>query len=385
MKILIADDEPEIRSEIIECLKEEGHACIEAATGVEAVDLAFAEKPDLILLDVNMPGLDGRQACERIKAETSLSFTPVIMITALSDTSHIVAGLAAGADDYLTKPVNPDELIARVNSMLRIKTLHDKVRTQGKKLKLQSKKLLEWNQKLKERVQSQVVKLEKIGKFERFLAPQLAEVIGKTGGEEMFKSHRQNVTVVFCDIRGFTKFSVESDPEEVMEVLREFHTVMERNIHKFQGTLASFAGDGLMVFFNDPFPQPEHPSIAVRMALSMRSEVRVLLDIWSNRGIELGFGVGIATGYATLGLVGFKKRVDYTAIGTVTNLSARLCDRARNGEILVESRIKMKLDDSFKVSPGEMAEFKGFPKSIQIYNVLNYDVLAQTPPPPNPE
>jgi len=380
MKILIADDEPEIRAEILECLAEEGHACIEAGSGVEAVDLAFSEKPDLILLDVNMPGLSGIQACERIKAETSLSFTPVIMITALSDTSHIVSGLAAGADDYLTKPVSPDELIARVNSMLRIKTLHDQVRNQAKQLKLQAKKLSEWNRKLKIRVRSQVEELERIGTFERFLAPQLAEVIGKTGGKEMFKSHRQNVTVIFCDIRGFTKFSVESDPEEVMEVLREFHAAMERNIHKYQGTLASFAGDGLMVFFNDPFPQPEHPSIGVRMALSMRTEVRILIDLWSKRGNELGFGVGIATGYATMGLVGFQKRVEYTAIGNVTNLAARLCDRARNGEILVESRVRMKLDDSFNVSPAEMAELKGFPKSIQIYKVLD-----QTPPSSNPE
>lgn len=380
MKILIADDEAEIRAEILECLAEEGHDCIEAGSGVEAVSLAFSEKPDLILLDVNMPGLSGIQACERIKAETSLSFTPVIMITALSDTSHIVSGLAAGADDYLTKPVSPDELIARVNSMLRIKTLHDQVLNQAKQLKLQAKKLSEWNRKLKTRVRSQVEELERIGTFERFLAPQLAEVIGKTGGEEMFKSHRQNVTVIFCDIRGFTKFSVESDPEEVMEVLREFHGAMERNIHKYQGTLASFAGDGLMVFFNDPFPQPEHPSIGVRMALSMQTEVRILIDLWSKRGNELGFGVGIATGFATMGLVGFQKRVEYTAIGNVTNLAARLCDRARNGEILVESRVRMNLDNSFNVSPAEMAELKGFPKSIQIYNVLD-----QTPPSPNPE
>ena len=380
MKILIADDEAEIRAEILECLAEEGHDCIEAGSGVEAVSLAFSEKPDLILLDVNMPGLSGIQACERIKAETSLSFTPVIMITALSDTSHIVSGLAAGADDYLTKPVSPDELIARVNSMLRIKTLHDQVLKQAKQFKLQAKKLSEWNRKLKTRVRSQVEELERIGTFERFLAPQLAEVIGKTGGEERFKSHRQNVTVIFCDIRGFTKFSVESDPEEVMEVLREFHGAMERNIHKYQGTLASFAGDGLMVFFNDPFPQPEHPSIGVRMALSMQAEVRILIDLWSKRGNELGFGVGIATGFATMGLVGFQKRVEYTAIGNVTNLAARLCDRARNGEILVESRVRMNLDDSFNVSPAEMAELKGFPKSIQIYKVLD-----QTPPSPNPE
>src|SRR5881409_3079713 len=250
---------------------------------------------------------------------------PVIMVTALDPTQERVKGIDAGADDFLTKPINQPELLARVRSLLRVKQLWDE--------------LAELNRTLEERVQSQVAELENLGRLKRFFSPQLAEAIVSGGAEDPLKSHRRDITVVFLDLRGFTAFAETAEPEEVMGVLREYHAEMGRLIVAHEGTLERFAGDGMMIFFNDPVPVPNPAERAIRMALAMRDRMEYLAGIWRKRGYALDIGVGIAQGYATIGAIGFEGRWDYGAIGTVTNLAFRLCDEAKPGQILASRRV----------------------------------------------
>src|SRR5262245_34201104 len=279
-----------------------------------------------------MPGLDGLEVCRRVKGDQALPFMPVILVTAKADTRDIVAGLDAGADEYLPKPVDQAALVARVKSMLRIKALHDTVEQQAAALG-------EWSRTLESRVDAQVEQLERLGRLKRFFSPQLADAIVQGGPEDPLQTHRREVTVVFADLRGFTAFAEGAEPEEVMAVLREYHTEMGRLILAHEGTLERFTGDGLMVFFNDPIPVPDAAERAVRMAVAMRDRVGEHAVRWRREGYELDLGLGIARGYATLGASGFAGRWDYAALGTVTNLAARLCGEARGGQILVAARV----------------------------------------------
>src|SRR5919109_4073902 len=315
-RILIADDQP-MNVDILQTrLAVHGYEILTAADGEEALGVARARLPDLILLDVMMPKMDGLEVCRLLKGDATLPFMPIIMVTARADTKDIVAGLEAGADEYLTKPVDQAALVARVKSMLRIKALHDTVQEQAARLEAQSLQLAEWNRTLEQRVEAQLAELERMGRLKRFFSPQLAELIVSAGEERLLESHRREVTVVFCDLRGFTAFSESTEPEEVMGVLREYHSALGGLIFRFEGTLERFTGDGLMVFFNDPVPCPDPAARAVRMAVAMRRQMRELTGKWQRRGHALDFGVGIAHGYATLGMIGFAGRVDYAAIGT---------------------------------------------------------------------
>ncbi|HEY7675891.1 MAG TPA: response regulator [Candidatus Methylomirabilis sp.] len=369
-RILIADDNP-MNLDIFQTrLAAQGYEILTAKDGEEALALALAERPDLILLDIMMPKMDGIEACQKLKGDASLPFMPVIMVTAKADPKDIVAGLEAGGDEYLTKPVDQASLVARVKSMLRIKGLHDTVREQATRLEAQSAQLAEWNQKLEERVAQQLAELERVGRLKRFLSPQLAEAIVSSGDEKVLESHRREITVVFCDIRGFTAFSDSVEPEEVMGVLREYHEAMGRLVFQFEGTLERFAGDGLMVFFNDPLPCPDPAARAVRMAVAMRTRAGELAAAWRKRGHELGFGVGIALGYATLGKIGFEGRLDYGAIGPVTNLASRLCDEARGGQILINQRVFAAVEEMVEAEPAGEFTLKGFHRPIPAFNVL---------------
>jgi adenylate cyclase len=362
-RILIVDDQP-VNVDILQTrLAVHGYEILTAYDGEEALDKARAELPDLILLDIMMPKIDGIEVCRRLKADTSLPFMPVVMVTAKADTRDVVAGLDAGADEYLTKPVDQTALVARVKSMLRIKALHDMVQEQAEQLAA-------WNQTLEQRVQEQLGELERIGRLKRFFSPQLSELVVSSGGEKLLQSHRREVTVVFCDLRGFTSFSETAEPEEVMDVLRQYHTALGNLIFRFEGTLERFAGDGLMVFFNDPLPCDDHAVRAVRMAVAMRLEMEKLIDTWRRHAYELDFGVGIAQGYATLGMIGFEGRVDYAAVGPATNLASRLCDAARGGQILISPRVYAEVEKRVEAEPlGDLA-LKGLHNPVSAYNVL---------------
>jgi len=285
------------------------------------------------------------------------------MVTAKANSKDIVASLEAGADEYLTKPVDQAALVARVKSMLRIKELHDKVHDQAAQLE-------EWNRTLENRVRQQLDDLERIGKLKRFLSPQLAELVISRVDEELLESHRREITVVFCDLRGFTAFSETEEPEAVMAILREFHETIGPMIFQFEGTLERFAGDGLMVFFNDPVPCPDPAIRAVRMALAMREGMNDLTRRWRERGYELDMGMGIAQGFATLGRIGFEGRFDYAAIGTVTNLASRLSDEAKARQILISKQVYAEVGELLQVEPVGELVLKGLHSPVTAYNVL---------------
>ena len=362
-RILVVDDNPMNVDILQSCLGFHGYEIITATDGEEALATAREKQPDLILLDVMMPKLDGLEVCRRLKADPSLPFMPTILVTAKADSKDVVAGLDAGADEYLTKPVDQDALVARVRSMLRIKDLHDT----GERLAAQ---LAEWNKTLEQRVQEQVAQLDRLGRLKRFFSPQLAELIVTGDTEDPLKSHRREVTVVFLDLRGFTAFAETSEPEEVMGVLREYHAEMGKLILAHEGTLERFTGDGMMIFFNDPVPVPNPAEQAIRMAVAMRDRVAELTQKWRKRGYDLDFGVGIAQGYATIGAIGFEGRWDYGAIGTVTNLAARLCGEAKPGQILISRRLLGTVEELVEVEPVGELTLKGFHRPVTTHNVL---------------
>lgn len=363
-RILIVDDNETNRDILATRLATQGYELKQAADGEEALIAAREQQPDLILLDVMMPKLDGVEVCRRLKSDTSLPFTPIILVTAKADSKDVVAGLEAGADEYLTKPIDQMALLARVKSVLRIKDLHDQVRAQAADLAA-------WNRELEQRVNEQVTEIERMGRLRRFLSPQVAEMILSAGGDRVLESHRRPITVLFCDLRGFTAFSETTEPEEVMAVLREYHATIGRLIHKHEGTLERFAGDALMVLFNDPLPCQDPNARAVSLAIEMRQEVTQLASKWRKHGHELGFGVGVAHGYATLGRIGFEGRFDYGAVGTVVNLAARLCADAKDAQILIDSKVQAAVEAYAETEPAGELLLKGFHRPVRAFNVCS--------------
>jgi class 3 adenylate cyclase/CheY-like chemotaxis protein len=369
--ILVVEDNPSGLDILQARLTANNYEVITATDGEAGLALARERLPDLVLLDIMMPKMDGIEVCRRLKEDSSLPFIPIIMVTAKASSKDLVAGLEAGGDEYLTKPLDHTALIARVKSMLRIKGLHDTVRDQAVRLEEQSAQLAKWNQMLEQRVADQLVDLERVGRLKRFLSPQLAQLVVSSEDEGLLESHRRDITVVFCDLRGFTAFSEAGEPEEIMGVLQEYHEAMGELIFRFEGTLERFTGDGLMVFFNDPLPCKDPALRAIKMALAMKERVGKLISKWRKRGHQLGFGVGIAKGYATLGKIGFEGRFDYAAIGTVTNLASRLCDKAQDGQVLISQRVYGEVEEKVDVEPqGELA-LKGLNRPVVAYNVLN--------------
>jgi adenylate cyclase len=254
--------------------------------------------------------------------------------------------------------------------MLRIKLLHDTVQAQARRLEEQAAELAALNKTLEERVAAQVGEIERIGRLKRFLAPQIAETIISSGGEGILESHRREIVVLLCDMRGFTAFAETTEPEDVMAVLREYYEALGPLVHRYEGTLDKFTGDGLLVYFNDPVPCPDPALRAVRLAVEMRDAVARLAGSWALRGHEIGFGVGIAQGYATLGQIGFESRFDYSATGTVINLTARLCAEAKNGQILVTQRVAAALGGLADIELLGNIELKGLSRPISVLNVI---------------
>ncbi|HXQ53552.1 MAG TPA: response regulator [Stellaceae bacterium] len=360
--ILVVDDNETNRDILVTRLGAQDYQLLQACDGEEALAMACQHLPDLILLDIMMPKIDGIEVCRRLKSDASLPFMPIILVTAKADTKDVVAGLDAGADEYLTKPIDQGALVARVRSVLRLKALHDQVAHQAAELK-------DWNRTLEDRVTTQLDELERAGRLKRFLAPQIAEIIA-SGNEKALDGHRRDVTVVFCDLRGFTAFSEAAEPEEVIAVLREYHANLGALIHHHEGTLERFTGDGVMVFFNDPLPCPDPALRAVRMAVAMRQRFIELAVKWRKYGYELGFGVGIAHGYATLGRIGFEGRSDYAAIGSVVNLAARLCGEAAGGQIVVERKVLIAVESLAETEELGALTLKGFHRPVPAFNIV---------------
>jgi class 3 adenylate cyclase len=354
-RILVVDDTASNVKLLADILAARGYAVKTAAAGAEALELMARETPDLVLLDVMMPGMSGYEVCRKIRENPATAMVPVVMVTALDPGQERVKGIEAGADDFLTKPIHQAELLARVRSLLRIKALHDQ--------------LTALNRSLEQRVDEQGGQLERLARLKRFFSPALAEAIVSGGADDPLASHRREITVVFLDLRGFTAFAETAEPEEVMAVLREYHAAMGHLINEHEGTLERFTGDGMMIFFNDPVPVPDGPARALRMALAMRARVEALTRDWHKRGFDLDFGVGIAQGYATIGAIGFEGRWDYGAIGTVTNLAARLCGEAKPGQILISRRLFGAVEDVVTAEPVGELVLKGFSRPVSAYNV----------------
>ena len=362
-KILVVDDVALNVKLLADLLAAKGYRTCSATSGAEALRVLAAERPDLVLLDVMMPGMSGYDVCREIRADPAHAMLPVVLVTALDPAEERAKGLDAGADDFLSKPVSQAELLARVRSLLRIKSLYDE-------LLRQRGELAELNRTLEQRVADGVRQLEKVSRLKRFFSPQLAELIVAGGADDPLKSHRREITVVFLDLRGFTAFTETADPEDVMAVLGEYHAAVGALVLDHEATLERFTGDGIMVFFNDPVPVPDPARRAARMAIAMQREVTRLAVGWARRGYELAMGVGIAQGFATIGSIGFPGRIDYGAIGTVTNLAARLCGEARGGEILVSQRVQGLLDGEPACEPAGELALKGFHRSVPAFRVL---------------
>ena len=373
-RILVVDDSEENRDIIVTRLRAHGYETSEAADGESGLAAVSECAPDLILLDVAMPKLDGIEVCRRLKSDSNRPFTPIIILTARADTKDVVAGLDAGADEYLTKPLDHAALVARVRSVLRLKELHDRVQAQADDL-------ARWNRSLEERVAAQVAEIERVGRLKRFLPSQLAHLIVSSHDESILESHRREVTVLFCDLRGFTAFAEAAEPEEVLAVLREYHTALGALIDKFEGTVERFTGDGLVVLFNDPLPCPNSPERAAQMAIEMRDEVARLATRWRSFGYELGFGVGIAHGDATLGCIGYEGRFQYSATGKVANLASRLCGEAGNGQILVDASVHRAIDHLADVEAQAELFLKGFSRPVKAFSIRGLNSTSEAPRP----
>ena len=364
-KILVVDDTPGNVKLLASLLAGNGYSVVTAKTGAEALERIAADDPDLVLLDVVMPGLSGYDVCANVRADASRSMLPIVLVTTLEAPEERIRGLEAGADDFITKPINEPELLARVRSLLRIKQLYDTVESQAAEL-------ADWNKKLAERVEKQVGELDRMRWLGRFVPPQIAErIVNGTIGDPL-ATHRGDITVIFVDLRGFTAFAETAEPEEVMTVLNQFHREMGEIIERYEGTLERFTGDGLMAFFNDPVPVPDAPERAVRTAIEMRERFEPLSADWRRHGHDLGIGIGIARGYATIGAIGFERRFDYAAIGNVTNLAARLCADAKPGQILVCRRVLSAVESAVDVESLGALALKGFQKPVPAFQICGW-------------
>ncbi|MBY5391366.1 response regulator [Rhizobium leguminosarum] len=372
-RILAVDDTPENLEILRMRLEANGYEVVTAADGEEGLAKAREFKPDLILLDIMMPKLDGISVVRMLKEDVSLRSIPVILVTAKADTRDVVKGLDAGGDDYLTKPFEHQALLARVRSMLRQKALHDTVQSQALRLEDQAAQLAAWNRSLEQTVAEQVMEIERMSRLRRFLPAQVADLIVAAGnGDSLLQSHRCEVTVVFCDLRGFTAFAETSEPEEVMTVLREYHSCLGELIARHGGTLERFVGDGLLVVFNDPLPCIDHTEKAVCMAAEMRDAIDEHSERWRKRGYLLGFGIGIARGHATIGQIGFNQRSDYAVIGTVPNHAARLCEKAKSRQILVSQRVYGTIEPLVESVPVGELTLKGFHRPMPAYEIVRW-------------
>ena len=370
--LLVVDDNEDNRYVLSQQLNIQGYDNITIATnGHEALNNLRSKSFDLVLLDIMMPDLNGYEVLERMRSSPELRNIPVIMISGIGELDSVVRCIELGAEDYLPKPVEPTLLRARVRATLERKRLHDQVVAQAADLASQAAELANWNKTLEQRVADQLGEIERMGRLRRFLSPQVADLIVASGMEKLLQSHRGEITALFCDLRGFTRFSETSDPEDVMVLLRDYHAVIGQIVIKYGATLEHFAGDGVMMIFNAPVPIDKPQLQAVRMALEMRDAMGTFTQKWRRLGHDIGFGIGISHGFATLGTIGFEGRFDYAAVGTVSNIASRLCDEAKPGQILISPRVLMAVEDTMKVELVGELTLKGIQRPMTAYNVID--------------
>jgi len=347
-RILVVDDVPQNVKLLEQLLTLSDYEVITASSGAEGLAKVVSGKPDLVLLDVVMPQMSGYEVCRAIRANPATQLLPVVMVTALDPGEERVKGIEAGADDFLSKPINQPELLARVKSLLRIQSLNDEVARQKAEL-------------------AEV----RLARLRRFLSPKVADLIVSGALEDPLATRRKEVTIMFVDLRGFTAFSEIAAPEDVLGVLREYHGEIGRLVERYEGTIEHFAGDGVMLIFNDPQPLPDPAMAAVSMALDLRDGVERMGVGWSKLGYALGCGMGIAQGFATIGTIGFPGRHDYGVIGAVNNLAARLCAQAEPGQVLVSQRVYGRIETRVVAESIGTLPLKGMSAPVPAYNVVS--------------
>ena len=353
-RILVVDDQRSNVEMLAGVLKGRGYAVHTALDGQQALDQVREIHPDLVVSDILMPNVDGYDLCRRLRSSPETALLPVILVTSLDAQGERIKGLEAGADDFLSKPINWEELFARVRSLLRVKTLQDELK--------------DVNEKLAERVREQVAQLERLSRLKRFFSKHVAEAI-VAGGEEILEPHRREITAVFLDLRGFTAFTDRADPDEVVELLRAYHRTLGQTVDEYGGTLEHFAGDGIMIFFSDPLPVDRPAERAVRMSLTLQKAFMPISRAWAKLGHDVGLGIGIAQGEATLGVIGFEQRWEYAAIGNVPNLAARLCGAARAGEIILDAQTEHEVAQLADTDPIGPLSLRGFAQPVAAFRL----------------
>lgn len=363
-RILVVDDQPQNVKLLEQLLLLSGYLVSTALSGSEALERLAADDPDLVLLDVVMPKMSGYEVCHAIRSNPATALLPVVMVTALDPAEERLKGIESGADDFLSKPINQPEILARVKSLLRIRALHRQVEAQAVQL-------AQWNARLEERVDEQVRQLERLARLKRFLSPKVVDLIVAGHLDDPLATRRRELTIVYVDLRGSTAFSETAAPEDVLAVLREYHAEIGRLSGLHDGTIEHFAGDGVMLIFNDPAPLPDPALSAVRMSVELRDSVAGLSLGWRKLGYRLGCGIGIAQGFATIGTIGFPGRQDYGTIGIVCNLAARLSGEAAAGQVLVSQRVFARVEDRVTARALGELTLKGFHEPVAAHEVLS--------------
>jgi adenylate cyclase len=356
-QILVVDDQLANRKLLADLLAVCGYRVLTVDSGAAALKALEDGDIDLVLLDVVMPEMDGFSVLERIRADPRRVHVPVVLCTALDPARERARGIECGADDFLQKPIDHAELMARVRSLLRVKKLFDRVSSNEALLR-------ELNATLETRVQAGVAEVTRLSRLKRFFSPALAAKIVEGGVDDPLVGHRRDICVVFVDLRGFTAFADSSAPEDVMLVLSEFHAALGSCIDQSGGTIERFTGDGVMIFFNEPERVDNPCADAIQFAITVRERVRELAEKWASNSFSLHVGQGVAYGYATLGAIGYASRIDYGAIGSVTNLAARLCAEAGAGEIVVQQRAANLASEKYAGLPMQSLVLKGFREPV---------------------
>jgi adenylate cyclase len=344
--VLIVDDDPELAFAIRDILADNGFDAKTAGSAQEALQTLKIKIPSLIISDIRMYGMSGLEFCQKVRALYPEMIIPIILMTGSEIDGERIICLEAGANQFLNKPLRMLELLAQAKSFVHMRILHDDVST---------------------RVTQQ---LGQLNQLKNFFSPQVAELVSTTPENQFGKTHRKDVTVLFIDLRGFTSFTEKSDPEQVLYVLNEYYAAVGNHALDYQGTVGRFLGDGMMVYFNDPIDVVDHPRVAMHMAVTLRESLAKLQVKWELANFVLDFGMGIATGVETLGMIGFDKVWDYSVIGQATNMASRLCAEAKGGQILLsETFFKSFLTEEFEADVIGTVSLKGIHSPVHIHNV----------------
>ncbi|MGE0616841.1 MAG: response regulator [Bacteriovoracia bacterium] len=364
--ICVVDDDTALNRGLCELLEENGYQTISFASATQFVN-QHQENPvacELVISDINMPGLSGYDLCQTVRQSGAPEHLPIILITGNNAVEEKTKGLDFGADDFISKPFRPTELLAKIRSLL-------KIRSEQKNTLAHLSTVQSENQGLVHKLQAEIKRSQQVGTLMSFFSPKVAELLTSDNAHSILRRHRTEVSVLFVDLRGFTAFSEVAEPEDVLGVLEAYYKAVGTISLRHGGTLGHLAGDGIMIFLNDPETIADHQAVAVRMALEIRAALEKQREQWKKRDFDLDFGMGLADGYATIGGIGFEHFWQYSVIGTVANLSARLCHEAKGGQILVSQRFFSSLEAFFSGQAVGNLEFKGIHKPISVYNIVD--------------